>query len=85
MTHLNCATHGKQKETFVCRHIIETLGDHEPRGFWWSVEEGIYEAICTACNEMESAEFAAMMDENITALCYGCFRHAGEINGIILE
>ena len=33
---VTCGTHGKQPQTFVCRHIIESLKSGEPKGFWWS-------------------------------------------------
>lgn len=85
MSFLKCGTHGRQKETFVCRHIIETLKDHEPRGFCWDVVDGTHEAICSACNDLGEAEFQQSLDELIQGLCFGCFREAAQINGIILD
>jgi len=82
MTTIKCGTHGKQEETFVCRHIIETLKDGEARGFHWNRADGVFQAICTACNELSDEEFAAAEPENINALCFGCFQDAAAINGV---
>ena len=85
MTYLKCGTHGRQRETFVCKHIIETVADAEPRGFWWSMEDGTFEAICTHCNNLDAEAFARQAEENARILCYGCFRQAAQINGIVLD
>jgi len=85
MRYLKCGTHGRQRETVVCTHIIETVGDSEPRGFWWSFEDGTFEAICTRCNDLDEAAFAKQAAENARTLCYGCFRQAADINGIVLD
>ncbi|MEL7485865.1 MAG: hypothetical protein AAGJ87_01475 [Pseudomonadota bacterium] len=81
---IHCGTHGRQETTFVCRHIIETLKDGEPRGFLWNVADGDFQAICEACNAMSDEEFAAAEPENINVLCFGCFRDAAEINGVVI-
>lgn len=89
MIHLNCATHGRQKQTFVCKHITATLKDGEARGFVWSYEgegkDAMFEALCMECNDLDEAAFAATANDIIMALCYGCFREAAAINGMILD
>lgn len=84
MAIIKCGTHGKQDETFVCAHIVETIADGTPRGFHWNVSEGIFEAICSVCNDLSEDAFAAGAAENINTLCYGCFRDAAEINGVVI-
>ena len=39
INYIHCCEHGEQEETFVCQHIVETLKDKKPRGFWWSSEQ----------------------------------------------
>ncbi len=85
MTHLKCGTHGRQKETFVCKHITQTLQDGVARGFVWDYVDGAHEAICGACNELSEAAFQAQAEENGRSLCYGCFRDAAAINGAVLD
>lgn len=82
MTHIICGTHGKQEETFVCRHIIETISDGEARGFYWNRTEEGFEAICGACNDLSEKEFAKVVEDLIRPLCFGCFQDAAAINGI---
>lgn len=31
-----CGEHGEQQATFVCQHIVMTIRDHVPRGFFWA-------------------------------------------------
>ncbi len=82
MTQITCGTHGKQEETFVCRHIIETVKDGEPRGFHWNRTEEGFEAICSECNELSEKAFASQVEDLIRPLCFGCFQDAASINGI---
>lgn len=85
MTYLKCGTHGRQKQTYVCKHIIETLEDGEPRGFYWDYSENAHEAICKACNDLDEVAFQKAMTDTMRELCYGCFREAAAMNGVILE
>ena len=82
---ITCGTHGRQDSTFVCVHIIETLKDGEPRGFWWSNHEGTFEAVCSACNDLSEEEFFAQGPEVIEPLCFGCFKDAAAINGFDID
>ncbi len=82
MTTIRCGTHGTQDETIVCTHIVESLKDAEPRGFSWNVSDGVFEALCEACNNLSEAEFAARRDEIVARLCFGCFQDAAALNGV---
>ncbi len=50
---VECMQHGKQQATFVCQHIVETLKDGIPRGFWWSTENPENPRPDAWCNECE--------------------------------
>ena len=82
MQSIKCGTHGIQEQTFVCRHIIESLKDGEARGFVWNRADGVFEAICSDCNDLSEDEFAAAAPENINPLCFGCFQDAAALNGV---
>ncbi len=82
MAKLQCGTHGEQDETVVCRHIIDTLQDGEPRGFVWNRADGEFQALCTACNALSDDAFAAAEAEIIRLLCFGCFQDAAALNGV---
>ena len=90
---VECAEHGDQQATYVCQHIIQTLKDGIPRGFWTSddQENPRPDAWCSDCEEVvqekngewddESEEFAG-----VTLLCGACYDRAIEINnGLINE
>ena len=85
MAILHCASHGAQEQTFVCRHIIATLKDGEPRGFFWNRADDAFEAVCTTCNDMTPDAAAAAGPDLVQSLCYGCFRDAASINGIDID
>ena len=82
MTKIHCGTHGKQEQTYVCRHIVETVEDGQPRGFYWNKSDDEFQAICEACNNMSDEEFHAAEPENIRVLCFGCFQDAAALNGV---
>ena len=80
-----CGTHGVQPQTFVCVHIVQSLKSGNPCGFWWSRgEDGVWDAVCTDCNNLSQEEFDALGSENIKAICLGCFEDAAELNEIDL-
>jgi hypothetical protein len=86
--YVECCNHGKQQAAYVCQHIIQSLRDNEPRGFW-SAEPELNDqrpdSWCNACEEMvnktdgewndESEEFAG-----VTLLCGACYDRAKEMN-----
>jgi hypothetical protein len=78
-----CDVHGESVATIVCVHILDTLQDDAPRGFWWAVDdEGEYDAICEECNNMSDEEWAASSTENCCVLCFECYARAAKLNGI---
>lgn len=92
MTHENkvpsvtCGTHGKQPQTFVCVHIIESVKTGDPKGFWWSRgEDGVWDAICDECNNLSQDAFDALGADNIGVICLGCFEDAAALNEIDLD
>jgi hypothetical protein len=84
-----CRTHGEQRETFVCKHIVETLHDRRPRGFFWAGGDGDGDE-CAWCAECEDKRIAAgeewtdelTNDMGIALLCGSCFDTAKRINGV---
>jgi hypothetical protein len=83
---VQCDVHGSSLETFVCKHIAETLADGSPRGFRWFVDdEGDYQATCDTCSELPDAEWEARQGELGRILCLGCFGRAASLNGVIIE
>ncbi len=77
-----CPVHGPQTRTRVCSHIIQTLEDQKPRGFWWATADGELQAVCTDCENMPAERWAQEVDGLVSDLCVGCFRHAAKINGV---
>ncbi len=83
---VTCGTHGKQPQTFVCVHIVESIREGEAKGFWWSRgPDGVWDAVCTDCNNLSQEAFEAMGDENIAVICLGCFEDAAALNEVDLE
>ncbi|MEM9014214.1 MAG: hypothetical protein AAGB02_03810 [Pseudomonadota bacterium] len=82
---VDCGTHGRQPKTYVCVHIIEGVQKGEPTGFWWSRSEtGVWDAVCSACNELSQDAFDALGPENIGVICLSCFEDAAELNEVEL-
>lgn len=84
---VECNEHGVQQATFVCQHVIQSLRDNIPRGFW-SAEESPEnprpDSWCTECEELvnsvgewndETEAFAG-----VTLLCGACYDRAKEMN-----
>jgi len=83
---VKCGTHGHQPQTFVCTHIVEGVRNGEPTGFWWSRgEDGVWDAVCTACNDLDQVAFDALGADNINVICLGCFEDAAVLNEVELE
>lgn len=85
MTKITCSTHGRQDETFVCKHIIESLASGEARGFFYSYSDGAFEAVCASCNDLGPEEAMAREPDLIQTLCYGCFRDVAALNGVDID
>nr|OEF44024.1 hypothetical protein OAC_20180 [Vibrio cyclitrophicus 1F273] len=55
--YIECCEHGKQQQTYVCQHTVESLKDGNPRGFWWSIEQPESprpDAWCSECEDLEN-------------------------------
>ena len=84
---VHCKEHGIQQATFVCRHIIQTLRDGKPRGFWTSDIPGNPrpDAWCAECEAKVQACGGEWNDESeafagVSLLCGGCYDRAVSIN-----
>lgn len=85
--YIECDLHGKQQTTYVCQHIVQTLQDSQPRGFWSadeSPENPRPDSWCNECEDLvnktgdwndESEAFA-----NVKILCGACYDRAREMN-----
>ena len=85
--YIECSEHGKQQATYVCQHIVQSLLDRKPRGFWWSSEcseNPRPDAWCSECEDLvnrvgewndESEGFAG-----VKLLCAACYDQAKEMN-----
>jgi hypothetical protein len=82
---VDCSAHGEQQAAFVCRHLVQTIADGRPRGFFWSVTEaGELHAWCAACERL-SEEHGGWTDEDeremaVTLVCRECCERAREAN-----
>jgi formylmethanofuran dehydrogenase subunit E len=82
---LECGTHGKQPATYVCKHIVESLQSGREVGFYWSLENGEYDAICEACNDLSENQWEKQQADLGRLLCLGCFKDAAALNGTEFE
>ena len=83
---VECGEHGKSKPAYVCTHLVQTLGDHIPRGIVWiRDEDGCVNGYCDACNMRLDLADGRWNDEieaeaAIKLICEGCFRRVLSIN-----
>lgn len=83
---VRCSEHGEQEETFVCQHIVETLRDGMPRGFFWSIARDVPRPdACSACNDTVAAAGGDWTPEaeaaaGVRLLCGACYDRAKAIN-----
>lgn len=88
---VHCHEHGEQQTTYVCQHIIQTLRDKKPRGFWTSDNQDNPrpDAWCTECEKKLQEVGGEWNDESeafagVSLLCGACYDRAIAINkGII--
>ena len=85
--YIECCEHGKQQSTYVCQHIIETLNDGKPRGFWWAddPDNPRPDAWCSKCEAKVQETNGEWDDESkkyagVKLLCGACYDRAKEIN-----
>lgn len=84
---IHCDEHGEQQATFVCQHILQTLKDGRPRGFWTSdnPENPRPDAWCAECETKVQETGGEWNDESeafagISLLCGACYDRAIAIN-----
>lgn len=84
---IECDKHGKQQETFVCQHIVQTILDGKIRGFWSAGDSDNPrpDAWCSECDANYQASGGVWNDENeafagIKIICGACYDQAKEIN-----
>lgn len=85
--YVECSEHGQQQATYVCQHIVQSLRDGKPRGFWSSEESPDNprpDSWCSTCEDVvnrigewneESESFAG-----ISLLCGACYDRAKDMN-----
>lgn len=76
-----CEVHGTQQKAYVCKHIVETLQDRKPRGFFWSNDSGW----CSECEDLRINSGGDWTDDlmneiGVKLVCSGCFEKAKRIN-----
>lgn len=84
---IECALHGAQEQTFVCRHLVESLRSGEKVGFCCSSEPRGY-AWCNACEEVRIGEGGKTGEWNdrseafakVTLLCGACYDEIRKLN-----
>ncbi len=84
---IDCCEHGKQDETFVCQHIVESLRTKIPCGFWWAKDSKSSrpDAWCSACNKLwgeKGAKWSKKVEDvlGIKLLCGACYDVAKSLN-----
>ena len=80
---VECAQHGTQQATFVCRHIVEGLRTNQPVGFFWATDPANPrpDAWCEACEAKVQSTNREWTDESeafarVTLLCGACYDRA---------
>jgi hypothetical protein len=84
---VECAEHGSQEETFVCKHLVLSLKTLRPVGFYLSSEPR-GDAWCHACEEVRIANGGPNGDWNdrseefagIQILCGACYDKVKALN-----
>ena len=85
--YIECSEHGKQQATYVCQHVVQSITDGIPRGFWWSTESPDNprpDAWCSECEERVN-EAGEWNEENealagVKLLCGACYDKAKALN-----
>lgn len=86
---LRCDRHGLSTATFVCRHLLDSLGDGVSRGFFYTSLHAEEEpcAWCSACDSMleqGGGSWTAELEKKaeINVICYGCFLSLAKLDGV---
>ncbi len=80
---IECDEHGSQETTFVCQHLVQSLRDGRPVGFFVSrdADRPRPDAWCAACEEKVQSTGGEWTDESeafagVTLLCGACYDQA---------
>ncbi len=84
---VDCERHGSQPATFVCRHLVESLGSGGRVGFFCADDRGNPrpDAWCAACEERVQGTDGEWTDESeafagVTLICGACYDSVRELN-----
>jgi hypothetical protein len=85
---IECDRHGRQQETFVCQHILNSLRTRKAVGFFWpaeAVDEERPDARCSDCDRRVQKTGGDWIGEaaehlGLTLLCASCYDEAKAIN-----
>ncbi len=84
---IDCDTHGRQHEAFVCQHIANSSITRRAVGFHWSSGGDSYwpDAWCSECNDRlirSAGEWVGDAEDRLGAklLCAACYEVAAELN-----
>lgn len=84
---IQCEEHGEQEATCVCQHLVQTLEDRCPRGFWWANEPECSrpDAWCSECEAKVQDTGGEWNDANeafanVTLMCGICYDTVKEVN-----
>lgn len=58
MRRIDCAEHGSQDETYVCKHLVSSLKTQQVMGFYWASEPR-GDACRDVCEKVRIAEGGA--------------------------
>lgn len=85
--YVECCEHGEQQATYVCQHIVQSLRDGQPRGFWSSEASPDNPRPDSWCDECEAVvnRVGEWNDESeafagVTLLCGACYDRAKQMN-----
>jgi hypothetical protein len=88
MKAVECAEHGAQPATYVCQHLLQTLRDSEPRGFFCADDGSEYpDAWCRECEQMLVAAGGEWTEDlgkaaGVGLLCAPCYCRVRKLNGL---
>ena len=85
---VQCSKHGPQQQTFVCQHLMRSLSNRKPVGFFWAGEPR-GDAWCAACEEVRVREGGETGEWNerpeafasIKLVCGACYDEIRKIHG----
>jgi hypothetical protein len=81
-----CDRHGPQPETFVCQHLVQTLTDRVPRGFFCSdgVPPSAWCGVCDASLTAAGGAWTPQLERaaGVKLLCAVCYSEVKRLNGL---